>query len=68
MDSGVDSLSSVELRNHIQSEFNVSIDSTLLFDYPTINDIVLHVCSYFENNVETKEIKTVTFEAQEPIT
>mmetsp|Transcript_18052 Transcript_18052/g.36385 ORF Transcript_18052/g.36385 Transcript_18052/m.36385 type:complete len:82 (-) Transcript_18052:184-429(-) len=37
MDSGVDSLASVELRTQMQSEFRVNLPSTVMFNYPTIS-------------------------------
>lgn len=39
-DLGMDSLTSVELRNHLQRDLNTALPSTLLFDYPTIGALV----------------------------
>jgi len=39
MESGVDSLASVELRTQLQQEFKVSLPSTVMFNYPTIGGI-----------------------------
>ncbi|NEQ41293.1 MAG: SDR family NAD(P)-dependent oxidoreductase [Okeania sp. SIO3I5] len=39
-DLGMDSLTSVELRNKLQSSLKCSVPSTLAFDYPTINQLV----------------------------
>mmetsp|Transcript_1191 Transcript_1191/g.2416 ORF Transcript_1191/g.2416 Transcript_1191/m.2416 type:complete len:853 (-) Transcript_1191:51-2609(-) len=39
MESGVDSLASVELRTQLQQEFKVSLPSTVMFNYPTIMGI-----------------------------
>lgn len=36
MESGVDSLASVELRTQLQKEFRVNLPSTVMFNYPTI--------------------------------
>ncbi|WP_293067350.1 SDR family NAD(P)-dependent oxidoreductase [Okeania sp. SIO2B3] len=37
---GMDSLTSVELRNKLQSSLKLSVSSTLAFDYPTLNKLV----------------------------
>ncbi len=43
VDFGFDSLASVELRNNLQSSLGCSLRSTLLFDYPTIDDLANHL-------------------------
>ena len=39
-DLGMDSLTSMELRNKLQSSLKFSLHSTLAFDYSTINKLV----------------------------
>ncbi|CAE7463971.1 MLNS [Symbiodinium sp. CCMP2456] len=39
MESGVDSLASVELRTQLQGEFKVNLPSTVMFNYPTIEGL-----------------------------
>lgn len=46
-DMGMDSLMSVELKHRLEKLFNVSLPSTLAFEYPTIEDVV----TYFSDQV-----------------
>merc|ERR1719343_340592 len=39
MDSGMDSLTSVSFRNSIQSALGMKVPSSLMFDYPTMQEI-----------------------------
>ena len=39
-DLGMDSLTSVELRNRLQTSLDCAISTTLAFDYPTVEDLV----------------------------
>ncbi|MHB8974800.1 MAG: SDR family NAD(P)-dependent oxidoreductase [Pirellulaceae bacterium] len=41
-DIGLDSLASLELSHRIEESFATSVSSTLVFDYPTLNDMVGH--------------------------
>lgn len=45
MSAGLDSLSSVEFRNSLESKLGLQLPSTLVFDYPTVNAIAQHVGS-----------------------
>ena len=45
MAAGLDSLSSVELRNSLEAKLGVELPSTLVFDYPTISAIASFLAS-----------------------
>ena len=45
MDSGIDSLGAVQLRNEIASAFGVELQPTVTFDYPTPAALAKHVAS-----------------------
>ncbi len=42
-DIGLDSLMAVELKNRMESSLNVSLSSTLLFDYPVLEKLISHL-------------------------
>lgn len=48
MESGIDSLASVELRTQLQSEFKINLPSTVMFNYPTISamtELLVNECT-----------------------
>ena len=46
-DMGMDSLTSVDLKNRLQSELGFSLPSTLLFDYPNVNQLIDYLLQTF---------------------
>ena len=49
---GMDSLTSIELRNHLQTSLDCSLPTTLLFDYPTPKALVAYLAQELLPNEE----------------
>jgi len=43
MDMGLDSLSSVSLRNELVKEFKMSLAASVMFDYPSVQSLSDHI-------------------------
>ena len=59
--AGIDSLGAVELRNILQEQFSIELAATVLYDYPTVEEISGHVaslCSLPSQDRSTPEHKT----------
>jgi acyl carrier protein len=50
---GMDSLTSVELRNHLQSNLECSLPSTFAFDYPTVGALVDYLAQEIRGHLKT---------------
>ena len=48
VDHGVNSLKAIELRAFLQTELDLSLRSSLLFDYPTVDTLVTFLLQTFE--------------------
>ncbi|ELS00896.1 amino acid adenylation enzyme/thioester reductase family protein [Xenococcus sp. PCC 7305] len=57
IDWGLDSLMSIELRNHLQSSLSCSLRSTLFFDYPTTETLLEYLASQVLESEEKQELK-----------
>ena len=65
MSSGLDSLGAVELRNSLEAALGVSLPGTLVFDYPSIEAITMHLLQTsgvgmaLEATTRSKERRTI---------
>ena len=50
MESGIDSIAGVELRDSLHKEYQVQLPSTLMFDYPTVNAMTQHLVGEVEKS------------------
>ncbi|MEO0686927.1 MAG: beta-ketoacyl reductase, partial [Cyanobacteria bacterium J06649_11] len=60
-DLGMDSLTSVELKNRLQKSLGISLSSTIIFDRPNLNaliDYLVEEMSLENNEVEQKPVET----------
>ena len=55
-DLGMDSLTSVELRNMLQSTFDLQLPSTLIFKYPTIEDVSEYLLDIVTNTHKIDDV------------
>ena len=62
-DLGMDSLTSVELRNMLQSTFDLQLPSTLIFKYPTIEDVSEYLLDIVTNTQEKDGVDGAVDEA-----
>ena len=59
---GLDSLSSVELRNKLQSSYNLKLSQTIIFDYPTVRQLGIYLLSLmFDRDLNENDEKSDRF-------
>lgn len=65
MDSGMDSLTAVQFRNSIQSQLNLKISAAVMFDYPTIKEITVHILALAGGGDGDSEYEEVEVEVED---
>jgi len=43
VEAGMDSITSVDLRDQINDAFSIRLDTTVVYDYPTVNALAVHI-------------------------
>ena len=56
VDAGIDSLSAVELVSTLGHELNTEIEPTILFDHPTIGDLVNYL-AHIESPIDNRTMQ-----------
>ncbi len=59
VESGLDSLGSVELRNKLQSSYDLKLSPTVIFDYPNITALSNYLSSLLFNHVPIKKERDI---------
>ena len=57
-DYGMDSLTSIQLRNNLQSEFKCSLHPTITYKYPSVRKLVKYLIDVLQNNTSKPTVKT----------
>ena len=57
VDAGIDSLSAVELVSMLGHELNTEIEPTVLFDHPTIGDLVNYLVAHIESSIDNRTMQ-----------
>lgn len=58
---GIDSISGVELINHINDQLGIVLRTTALFDYKTVHELTTYICEKYRDDViKTLYVKTDT--------
>ena len=59
IDLGLDSLMAVELKDTLEQQLNLTLDATIVFDYPNLNTLTKHLISLLDSEQSHPEKTTV---------
>jgi acyl carrier protein len=62
MDQGLDSLGATEVSSRLSNEFELRLSPTVVFSYPTINDLAVHICDLLGLHESKEEDHNVPIE------
>ena len=62
VDVGIDSLSAVELVSTLGHKLNTEIEPTVLFDHPTIGDLVNYLVAHIESSIDNRTMQHSSFQ------
>lgn len=57
---GLDSLMALELRNRLEAALDLTLSATLVWNYPTVNDLIGYLARRMEIPLETAEVTTAS--------
>jgi acyl transferase domain-containing protein/acyl carrier protein/NAD(P)-dependent dehydrogenase (short-subunit alcohol dehydrogenase family) len=57
-DYGLDSISGISLINKLTEDFNISLRTTLIFDYPSIKELSHYICDTFSDQLSINVTET----------
>jgi acyl carrier protein len=64
---GLDSLMTIELKNAIESNLGITLDLTVLFQDPSIEQLVAHALQAWERLQQTATVPSMTTKSQTPV-
>ena len=65
VESGIDSISAVDVKNDISTQYNIELPATLVFDYPSVSDIANLVLTKIDFKQQVEEYEEEKEEEEE---